>query len=376
LAGSVLALAAPMLAGTAHAAEPELRVGDTGTAVKTLERALAQLGYYHGAIDGIFGAEVEAAVIAFQSRHHIEASGIVGPVTWQALSTALNQPLGAAPHAGPSGLLREGDQGPAVTHLQELLRAVGAPVTVDGIFGPDTKAAVVAFQESEGIPASGVVGSVTLRLLETAASQAALDLSLGSTGPAVRILQRQLTALGYNVGGIDGIFGAATQAAVEAFQRAEGLPVTGVVGPTVEAALLRALETSRGMTANASLAAAIVGFAQTLIGSPYEWGGNSPSTGFDCSGFVQYVFAHFGIDLPRTSYAQFDVGTHIAYDQLQPGDLVFFSTDGPGASHVGLWVGGGYFIAADNYATGVRLNAMDSYWLSHFVGGTIPPGLS
>ena len=119
----------------------------------------------------------------------------------------------------------------------------------------------------------------------------------------------------------------------------------------------------------------LLAYANSFMGTPYVWGGTSPS-GFDCSGFVQYVFAHFGISLPRTSYAQYDVGTHVAYDQLQPGDLVFFATNGAGASHVGIYIGGGEFIGADTYATGVHIDSFSiSYWMAHFVGATVPPGL-
>jgi peptidoglycan hydrolase-like protein with peptidoglycan-binding domain len=368
-------LLVPTLAQTAQAADPVLRQGDTGPAVKTLETGLKNLGLYHGAIDGIFGPELEAAVLAFQARHGLTRSGVVGASTWQALSAALEHQTTAAPHFGAAGLLKEGDTGPAVVHVQQLLNAVGADLTVDGIFGPATASAVMAFQKAYGIPASGVVGTVTMSALETAGTAMDTVLQLGDKGPAVLILQRQLTALGYNTGGTDGVFGPDTQAAVEAFERAEGLTVDGIAGPLVHQALLRAMETNRGMTANQSLAAAIVGFAQQYVGYAYSWGGASPSTGFDCSGFVQYVFAHFGIDLPRTSYAQYDVGTRISLDQLEPGDLVFFSTDGYGASHVGIYIGGGHFIAADNYATGVQIDTLSGYWMSNFIGGTVPPGL-
>ncbi|MCL8207798.1 MAG: LysM peptidoglycan-binding domain-containing protein [Actinomycetia bacterium] len=122
-----------------------------------------------------------------------------------------------------------------------------------------------------------------------------------------------------------------------------------------------------------SLGQAVTRLALEEIGAPYAWGGSTPS-GFDCSGLVQWVFAQYGVDLPRTSWAQFDVGTPVSWNNLEPGDLVFFSTYAPGASHVGIYVGadGPYaraFVAADNPATGVILNNLDgAYWRARFVG--------
>lgn len=100
-------------------------------------------------------------------------------------------------------------------------------------------------------------------------------------------------------------------------------------------------------TAGASVpvASAPVSFGQAVsrtalsyLGVPYVWGGTSPA-GFDCSGLVQYVFGRNGVAIPRTSYAQYAASTKIAKSQLAPGDLVFFSASGPGASHVGIYIG-------------------------------------
>ncbi len=74
----------------------------------------------------------------------------------------------------------------------------------------------------------------------------------------------------------------------------------------------------------------------SYLGVPYVWGGASPG-GFDCSGLVMYAYAQIGIDLPHSSYAMANMGSDVPYDQLQPGDLVFFDGDG----HVGMYIGGG-----------------------------------
>src|SRR5262249_21590264 len=96
---------------------------------------------------------------------------------------------------------------------------------------------------------------------------------------------------------------------------------------------------------------ALVGTALALRGVPYLNGGSDPN-GFDCSGFTQYVFAQYGVALPREVREQFQKGTSIDPSDVAPGDLIFFSTTGPGASHVGIAVGSDEFVHAPS-STGV-----------------------
>lgn len=111
----------------------------------------------------------------------------------------------------------------------------------------------------------------------------------------------------------------------------------------------------------------VVQYAERFLGVPYQWGGESPTIGFDCSGFVQFVLRHFGIPVARSSYEQSQAGTAIYQSSLLPGDLVFFDTDGPGASHVGIYVGNQRFISAAGAA--VTMNSLtQSYWASHYLG--------
>ena len=100
----------------------------------------------------------------------------------------------------------------------------------------------------------------------------------------------------------------------------------------------------------------VLAYASKFIGIPYVWGGTSPS-GFDCSGFTQYVFAHFGISLPRLSQAQQNVGTLVPRSNLQPGDLVFF---GNPAHHVGIYVGNGNMINAPHTGAVIRIQTLNS----------------
>jgi peptidoglycan DL-endopeptidase CwlO len=108
----------------------------------------------------------------------------------------------------------------------------------------------------------------------------------------------------------------------------------------------------------------VVGVAMRYLGTPYVWGGASPS-GFDCSGFVMYVYSQVGISLPHSSYAQYGYGSPVSLSQLQAGDLVFFD----GLGHVGIYVGGGTFIHAPHTGDVVKISSLSGWYASTFVGG-------
>ena len=107
----------------------------------------------------------------------------------------------------------------------------------------------------------------------------------------------------------------------------------------------------------------VVGIAMQYLGTPYVWAGADPS-GFDCSGFVMYVFAQVGVSLPHSSYAQYGMGVPVSRDALQPGDLVFFD----GLGHVGIYVGGGSFIHSPHTGDVVKISAMTGWYSSTYVG--------
>ena len=112
----------------------------------------------------------------------------------------------------------------------------------------------------------------------------------------------------------------------------------------------------------------VVGTALSLQGAPYRNGGTDLS-GFDCSGFVAYVFAQQGLAVPRTVSELYVAGREISADALEPGDLVFFSTVAPGATHVGIAVSADEFVHAPSSKGVVRVERLSaSYWNSRFVG--------
>jgi cell wall-associated NlpC family hydrolase len=115
----------------------------------------------------------------------------------------------------------------------------------------------------------------------------------------------------------------------------------------------------------------LAGAGLKLLGSPYVWGGSSPS-GFDCSGFVWYIARQIGKPISRGLFAQYNAGAHPARDQLQVGDLVFFqNTFTAGLSHNGIYIGNGQFVHAADEAAGVTISSLNTaYWSSHWFGAT------
>jgi cell wall-associated NlpC family hydrolase len=101
----------------------------------------------------------------------------------------------------------------------------------------------------------------------------------------------------------------------------------------------------------------IVAYARHFLGIPYSYGGVSPNTGFDCSGLVRFVYGHFGIVLPHSSFGDLTLGRRVSRRWLRPGDLVFFA----GASHVGIYAGSGRFIDAPHTGAVVRISTMREY---------------
>jgi hypothetical protein len=132
-------------------------------------------------------------------------------------------------------------------------------------------------------------------------------------------------------------------------------PRTGTPKVATEGEEAKAPETPVGET--------VVAEARKLVGLPYAWGGTSPKTGFDCSGFVTYLTLTFSdVDLPRTSYEMYNAGEAVAEGDLKAGDLVFFETYAEGPSHVGVYDGNGNFIHAQSQETGVKITRLNSDW--------------
>ena len=196
-------------------------------------------------------------------------------------------------------------------------------------------------------------------------SYAAGQFRVGDQGAEIEEIQGKLVVLGYDVIA-DGAFGPAMAEAVKEFQKSCGIKADGLIGPATYSALLGKDMPDISQSMN-YVASRIVASSMDYIGVPYVFGGTSPY-GFDCSGYVQYVFANAGISLPRTADVQYEVGTPISTTDLVSGDLVFFTTYTYGASHVGIYLGDGKFIHASS-SRGVTIDSLGgSYWSSHYIG--------
>ena len=249
-------------------------------------------------------------------------------------------------------LLRTGSHGASVAAAQ---RALG--ISADGVFGPQTRHAVLAFQAARGLAVDGVIGPIT-----------ASALGLGGTPVGAPAPDRSTTIAVQRALGVpaDGVYGPVTRAAVRRFQQARGLDIDGVVGPQTLAALGVSGAGATPTAPPGAGAGAAVAAARSKLGAPYVRAGTGPN-GFDCSGLTQWAMAQAGISLPRTSYAQFGVGSPVERIAIQSGDLVFFDADGPGASHVGIATSASTAISAT--AHGVREHAIaDAYWGPHYLG--------
>ena len=188
---------------------------------------------------------------------------------------------------------------------------------------------------------------------------------VGDQGSEVAEIQGELAGLGYDVVA-DGDFGPATAEAVKEFQASQGIEADGLVGPDTYMALLgKAMpEVSRGSN---YFSRRVVQTSMQYLGVPYVFGGTTPG-GFDCSGYVRYVFAQAGIYLPRMADEQYEAGYPISTSELVPGDLVFFSTYTYGVSHVGIYLGDGNFIHAAS-SKGVSIASLNGYyWCDRYVG--------
>jgi len=142
-------------------------------------------------------------------------------------------------------------------------------------------------------------------------------------------------------------------------------PNSGTAGPPT---VTGTAGTPAGAPGSSPIAYSLTSTALGLRGAPYRNGGSDPS-GFDCSGFVRYVFGQHGITVPRTVTEQFRAGRGIDQQHVAQGDLVFFTTVAPGGSHVGIALGGDEFIHAPSGAGQVKVERMSApYWATRFVG--------
>ncbi|MEQ8235454.1 MAG: NlpC/P60 family protein [Syntrophomonadaceae bacterium] len=157
------------------------------------------------------------------------------------------------------------------------------------------------------------------------------------------------------------------QLSSDALSLGQTLLVKGPAQGSPKAALQTATIPSR--SGQTSRSGEILQYAARYLHTPYVWGGTSPK-GFDCSGFVQYVFKHYGYSMPRTAAAQASAGVRVTKSDLMPGDLVFFAMHGSGIDHVGIYAGSGRFIHSSSPGSGgvVYSSLSESAYASAYAG--------
>lgn len=180
-----------------------------------------------------------------------------------------------------------------------------------------------------------------------------------------KVAQQKLLLLGYSSEKPNGHLSEATETALKKFQKDNGLKNTGKLDDKTYRKLNWIAFTKEGISKVKGTD--IVKAASKHKGVPYVFGGTTPK-GFDCSGYVQYVFQKKQAKLPRTADAQALQGIFVTQSQLKPGDLVFFTTYEAGASHVGIYAGNNKFWSSTSSKGVTLVSLQDSYWKSRYYG--------
>lgn len=350
--------------------------GSTGSAVRFIQSQLDQAGY-HIPLTGYFGPITESAVKNYQSTHHLATDGIVGPLTEKSftskttsdsaspafdvarVSTYRVQPgntlgsIAAQFHTSWQTLAQMNHLGnPNFLKVGQLLTVPGGqPMTASANKPAATPPKVSATSQS---------GRYTIRVGNTLSSIAG---EFHTTWQTLAQLNHLTDPNNIAVGEVLVLPGSTS-------------------APTTRSNSGSNSTSLPSQIARLSLGQAIVSTALKYLGVPYVWGDENPASGFDCSGLVQYVLGQNGISIGRTTWDQYQEVSPVSRANLVPGDLVFFTTYSPGASHVGIYIGSypqlGYqqaFVDAPAPGQSVMVqNLNDPFYVDHYYGaGSVNP---
>lgn len=297
--------------------------GEHSERVQAIQKKLNEFNFYHDDIDGDFGILTEYAIKQFQKKHQLATSGMLDDDTVHIMIEAeMNQYLKKIEQL--SEKIYPGLQSEDVKKTQEILQYFGYyHGNIDGIYGPLTAEAIQRAEEEHQISLVNVH------------------------------LQQPLKKVHENK----------KKENQKSKQTAKTSPSNEVVQVSKE---VRKIDNSpQPVATTKSRSTQIIQTAQSYIGTPYEWGGTSPN-GFDCSGFLQFVYQTEDIQIPRTVTEIWNFGKPVSSPSV--GDLVFFETYKPGPSHAGIYLGNGQFIHAGS-SRGVEISDLNlDYWQTRFLG--------
>ena len=278
-----------------------------------------------------------------------------------------------------------GAKGGDISAIQKKLIAAGYNARLNGEYDANTKWAVRLYQKDNNLPVNGVLDAVTYKKLMGKELDEHVVAGLGRMSDdkiaAEMAAGRKATVQKKTAAATDTTAAKTTKktkvknnksnkngdAKVQAVDKKNTAtiksktPTNGILDPIAPDFIF----TKTGKVSKSI--SEIITEAERYRGVPYVFGGATPQ-GFDCSGYVRYVFAKSGIDLPRSADEQYLVGQKIGKHNLQPGDLVFFQTYEEGVSHSGIYIGDGKFISATS-SSGVAIASVnDSYWGERYIG--------
>jgi len=359
-----------------------LKIGSRGSEVSELQKNLKLLGYFtYPTATGYYGTITADAVRRFQKDNGLPATGSVDSTTLGRIADAVKKKTAPPAKENSSSVyLKIGTRGEKVKQVQTNLKQLGyfTYPEITGYYGTITADAVRRFQKDNGLPVTGSVDSTTFGRIEDAVkkktappaeeNRTSIYLTIGTRGEEVKRVQTKLKQLGYfTYPEITGYYGTITADAVRRFQKDAKLQANGIVDSQTYERLIGQAPASKGQASASKLdVMELIADAAELLGKPYVWGGETPQVGFDCSGFIYYLFAQQGISLPRTVADIWNVGKPVSSPAV--GDIVFFETYKKGPSHAGIYIGNGQFIHSGS-STGVTISRLDqTYWKQRYLG--------
>lgn len=299
----------------------QIQYNDHGETVRTLQKKLNKLSYYDDKLDGDFGVFTELALKKFQADHNIMITGQADIETIQTIiQVEKNKYLKQIENLTES--IYPGMHSEDVKLVQQALFYFGYyEGELDGIYGPLTKQALELAEETHNIQLTNKAIKESLTTLhDSEENKLEIELEQEEISEENNLVENKKEQI----------------------------------------------EAPKQVRVEKSNLSGVVQTARSLLGSPYAWGGTSPN-GFDCSGFVQFVFESSGVTIPRTVSDIWNFSKLV--DSPSVGDLVFFETYQPGPSHLGIYIGDNQFIHAGS-SRGVEVSDLSTpYWNDRFLGG-------